>query len=51
LKAIVSILIVGEARDFDSENITEKNKQWSGFPAMEHRKWLRLQGTIAQLVE
>jgi UDP-3-O-[3-hydroxymyristoyl] glucosamine N-acyltransferase len=39
------------ARGGVTKNITEKNKQWSGFPAMEHRKWLRLQGKIAKLVE
>jgi len=34
-----------------SKSITEPKKQWAGFPLMEHRTWLRLQGKIAKLLK
>ncbi len=34
-----------------SKSITEPKKQWAGFPLMEHRTWLRLQGRIAKLLK
>jgi len=39
------------ARGVATKNITESKKQWSGFPAVEHRTWLRQQGRIAKLLE
>lgn len=33
-----------------SKSITEPKKQWAGFPLMEHRTWLKLQGKIAKLL-
>ena len=32
-----------------SKSITEPKKQWAGFPLMEHRSWLRMQGKIQKL--
>jgi len=32
-----------------SKSITEPKKQWAGFPLMEHRTWLRMQGKIQKL--
>lgn len=34
-----------------SKSITEPKKQWAGFPLMEHRTWLKLQGRIAKLLK
>ena len=34
-----------------SKSITQPKKQWAGFPLMEHRTWLRLQGKIAKLLK
>ncbi len=34
-----------------SKSITEPNKQWAGFPLMEHRTWLKLQAKIARLLK
>lgn len=39
------------ARGGVSKSITEPKKQWAGFPLMEHRSWLKLQGKIAQLLK
>ncbi len=39
------------ARGVVSKSITEPKKQWAGFPLMEHRTWLRLQGRIAKLLK
>jgi UDP-3-O-[3-hydroxymyristoyl] glucosamine N-acyltransferase len=39
------------ARGVVSKSITEPKKQWAGFPLMEHRTWLKLQGRIAQLLK
>ncbi|VAY88123.1 UDP-3-O-[3-hydroxymyristoyl] glucosamine N-acyltransferase [hydrothermal vent metagenome] len=33
-----------------TKSIKEPKKQWAGFPLMEHRRWLRLQGKIASLL-
>ena len=33
-----------------SKSITEPKKQWAGFPLMEHKTWLRLQGKINKLL-
>lgn len=38
------------ARGGVTKTITEPKKQWAGFPLMEHRSWLRLQGKIQQLL-
>ena len=38
------------ARGGVTKTITEPKKQWAGFPLFEHRKWLRLQGRIAKLL-
>jgi UDP-3-O-[3-hydroxymyristoyl] glucosamine N-acyltransferase len=34
-----------------SKSITEPKKQWAGFPLMEHRTWLKLQGRLAKLLK
>ena len=34
-----------------SKSITEPKKQWAGFPLMEHRTWLKLQGRISRLLQ
>lgn len=34
-----------------SKSITEPKKQWAGFPLMEHRTWLKLQGRVARLLK
>ena len=34
-----------------SKSIKEPKKQWAGFPLMEHRTWLRLQGKISKLLK
>ena len=34
-----------------TKTISEPKKQWAGFPLMEHRSWLRLQGKIAKLLK
>jgi UDP-3-O-[3-hydroxymyristoyl] glucosamine N-acyltransferase len=34
-----------------SKSIKEPKKQWAGFPLMEHRAWLRLQGKIQKLLK
>ena len=39
------------ARAAASKSITEKGKQWAGFPLFEHRKWLKLQGKISRLLK
>lgn len=39
------------ARGGVTKSITEPKKQWAGFPIMEHRSWLRLQGKIAKLLK
>ncbi len=39
------------ARGAASKNITEPKKQWAGFPLMEHRSWLKLQGKINGLLK
>ena len=39
------------ARGGVTKTIDEPKKQWAGFPLMEHRSWLKLQGKIAQLLK
>lgn len=39
------------ARGGVTKSITEPKKSWAGFPLMEHRTWLRLQGRIAKLLK
>jgi UDP-3-O-[3-hydroxymyristoyl] glucosamine N-acyltransferase len=39
------------ARGVVSKSITEPNKQWAGFPLIEHRSWLKLQGRISKLLK
>lgn len=39
------------ARGGVTKSITEPKKQWAGFPLMEHRVWLKLQGRIAKLLK
>jgi UDP-3-O-[3-hydroxymyristoyl] glucosamine N-acyltransferase len=34
-----------------TKSIVEPKKQWAGFPLMEHRTWLKLQGKIAKLLK
>ena len=34
-----------------SKSIKEPKKQWAGFPLMEHRSWLKLQGRISKLLK
>ncbi len=34
-----------------TKSIKEPKKQWAGFPLMEHRTWLKLQGKIARLLK
>jgi UDP-3-O-[3-hydroxymyristoyl] glucosamine N-acyltransferase len=38
------------ARGGVTKTITTPKKQWAGFPLMEHRTWLRLQGKIQKLL-
>ncbi len=39
------------ARGGVTKTIDEPKKQWAGFPLMEHRPWLKLQGKIAKLLK
>lgn len=39
------------ARGGVTKSITEPKKQWAGFPLMEHRPWLKLQGKIIKLLK
>jgi len=39
------------ARGVVSKSIKEPKKQWAGFPLMEHKTWLRLQGKVAKLLK
>lgn len=39
------------ARGVVSKSITEPKKQWAGFPLVEHRTWLKLQGKIQKLLK
>lgn len=39
------------ARGGVTKSITEPKKSWAGFPLMEHRTWLKLQGRIAKLLK
>lgn len=39
------------ARGGVTKSINEPKKQWGGFPIMEHRTWLRLQGKISKLLK
>jgi len=39
------------ARGVVSKSITEPKKQWAGFPLVEHRTWLKLQGRIQRLLK
>lgn len=39
------------ARGGVTKTISEPKKQWAGFPLMEHRPWLKLQGRIAKLLK
>jgi len=34
-----------------TKTISEPKKRWAGFPLMEHRTWLKLQGKIAKLLK
>ncbi len=39
------------ARGVVSKSITEPKKQWAGFPLVEHRVWMKLQGKIQRLIK
>lgn len=39
------------ARGGVTKTIEEPKKQWAGFPLMQHRTWLKLQGRIAKLLK
>jgi UDP-3-O-[3-hydroxymyristoyl] glucosamine N-acyltransferase len=39
------------ARGVVSKSITQPKKQWAGFPLVEHKTWLRLQGKIQKLLK
>ena len=39
------------ARGGVTKSINEPKKSWAGFPLIEHRQWLRLQGKIANLLK
>jgi len=39
------------ARGGVTKSINEPKKQWAGFPLIEHRSWLRLQGKISKLLK
>lgn len=39
------------ARGGVTKTIDEPKKSWAGFPLMEHRQWLKLQGRIAKLLK
>ncbi len=39
------------ARGGVTKTITEPKKSWAGFPLMNHKQWLRLQGKIAKLIK
>lgn len=39
------------ARGGVTNSIKEPKKQWAGFPLMEHRTWLKLQGKISRLLK
>lgn len=39
------------ARGGVTKSIDEPRKQWAGFPLMQHRPWLKLQGKIAKLLK
>lgn len=39
------------ARGVVSKSINEPKKQWAGFPLIEHKAWLKLQGKINKLIK
>ena len=39
------------ARGGVTKSITEPKKSWAGFPLIEHRQWLKLQGRISNLLK
>lgn len=39
------------ARGGVTKSITEPKKSWAGFPLMDHREWLKLQGRVAKLLK
>lgn len=39
------------ARGGVTKSITEPKKSWAGFPLMDHREWLKLQGKVAKLLK
>jgi UDP-3-O-[3-hydroxymyristoyl] glucosamine N-acyltransferase len=39
------------ARAVASKSITEPKKQWAGFPLVEHRTWMKIQGKIQRLLK
>ncbi|MCK4737871.1 MAG: UDP-3-O-(3-hydroxymyristoyl)glucosamine N-acyltransferase, partial [Sulfurimonas sp.] len=39
------------ARSGVTKNIKDSGKTFAGFPLMEHRTWLKLQGKIAKLLK
>lgn len=39
------------ARGGVTKNISEPKKSWAGFPLMDHREWLKLQGRVAKLLK
>ena len=39
------------ARGGVTKSITEPKKSWAGFPLIEHRQWLKLQGKISNLLK
>lgn len=39
------------ARGAITKNIKEPKKQWAGFPLMDHKKWLKIQGKISKLLD
>jgi UDP-3-O-[3-hydroxymyristoyl] glucosamine N-acyltransferase len=39
------------ARSGITKSIKQEGKTWAGFPLMEHKTWLRLQGKISKLLK
>ena len=39
------------ARGGVTKSIKEPKKTWAGFPLIEHRDWLKLQGKISKLLK
>ncbi len=47
----IAAFTIISARGGVTKDIKDEKAQWSGFPLMKHKQWLRLQGKISQLLK